>query len=90
MIVEFHWLVDVEFVRVSSIAFCHFRVFQGVESLRRALSRCELCKSLARMTEYHSQIMNANSAKSPLVFCLKPFLRDSNNLNSFDKHKGVR
>lgn len=38
-------------------------VFVLVEYFRRALSRFELCKSLARRNEYHSQVMNGNSAK---------------------------
>ena len=69
-------------VRVRSIAlFCHLRVVVLVESFWRELSCCELCKSLARRNEYHSQVMNGNSAKSQLVFCLKPFLHDTSNLN---------
>ena len=68
-------------VRVRSVAFCHFRVFVFVESFWGELSCCELCNSLARRNEYHSQVMNGNSGKSKLVFCLKPFWHDSSNLN---------
>ena len=73
--------MSLKIVRVRSIAFCHFRVFVLVESFWRALSSCELCKSLARRNEYPSGVMDGNSAKSQIVFCLKPFLRYSSNLN---------